>query len=123
MREKDAARFWDKVNVIGNNDCWEWRAGRNPQGYGLFWLEGRQQPASRVAWLASAGRIPETEWVLHRCDNPPCCNPAHLFLGTAKMNTQDMIAKGRDRFAAAFYPNYGDHIRRFCPRGEKHWAA
>lgn len=125
MTEKDIRRFWDKVNVVGHNDCWEWKAGRHQFGYGMFWLKelGQNDSAPRVAWRLIQGPIPEGEWVLHRCDNPPCCNPAHLFLGPPKANTQDMIAKGRKPNCAELYPDWGERIKPFRPTGEKHWAA
>jgi hypothetical protein len=89
-------RFWSKVAVGELGACWEWQASRFPQGYGQFKVTAGCSPqrASRVAWTLTHGD-PGMFWVLHRCDNPPCCNPAHLFLGTAADNHADMMAKGR----------------------------
>lgn len=90
-------RFWEKVDSSGGPDaCWPWTAGRKADGYGQFKLEAGSSPqrASRVAWLLARGD-PREMFVLHRCDNPPCCNPGHLFLGDAAANVADMIAKGR----------------------------
>lgn len=64
--------------------------------YGRFWYRGQYHQAHRVAWLLFRGPIPDGHLVLHRCDQPRCVNPEHLFMGTARDNTQDMIAKGRD---------------------------
>lgn len=90
-------RFWSKVNRLGINECWPWMAAvrRPDEGYGAFYLNGRHQPSNRVAWMLTNGPIPQGLVVCHRCDNPPCCNPAHLFLGTKLDNDKDRIAKGR----------------------------
>jgi hypothetical protein len=88
-------RFWVKVQKAGDDECWVWLATRNHRGYGLFWAAGRYDSASRVAYKLAYGPIPAGASVCHRCDNPPCCNPAHLFIGTQAMNLADMVAKGR----------------------------
>src|SRR5205814_1663907 len=73
--------FWYNVLRRGPNDCWEWLGARGKQGYGTFGCYGRTMRAHRLAWLFCKGPIPAGLCVLHRCDNPPCCNPGHLFLG------------------------------------------
>lgn len=94
-------RFYSKVApMMDDRGCWEWmgslatgkwRYGKFPKGpHGSGWLQ-----ASRVSWEIHNGPIPVGMKVLHKCDNPPCVNPAHLFLGTSSDNTRDMIAKGR----------------------------
>lgn len=90
-----AKRFWTKVDQRGLDECWPWKAWINNKGYGCFSFRGKDRPASRVAYILSFGDIPESLDVCHRCDNPPCCNPAHLFAGTTSQNIQDMVSKGR----------------------------
>lgn len=98
-----AARFWAKVNKEGSvrplagDRCWEWTAGMLPSGYGTFRLSRpRRRPyAHRFSYELHAGPIPPGMFVCHSCDNPPCVNPAHLFLGTVQDNVDDMKAKGR----------------------------
>lgn len=77
--------------------CLVWQQpGRRYQGtHGQYALDGRPMGAHRASWLIHRGEIPGGLWVLHRCDNPPCVNPDHLFLGTCKDNVRDMINKGR----------------------------
>jgi DNA-binding XRE family transcriptional regulator len=89
-------RFWSKVERRGPDECWPWLANRNEKGYGRFRGAGRgggDLKAHRVAWELTHG--PTDLQVLHRCDNPPCCNPDHLFLGTNLDNVHDSISKGR----------------------------
>jgi HNH endonuclease len=94
---KDTAkRFWSKVAVGAADECWPWLAGCNRKtGRGQSSLAGQSMPAPRVAWILTFGPIPEGQDVLHTCDNPPCVNPVHLFLGTDVDNAQDAIRKGR----------------------------
>ena len=94
-------RFWEKVNKDTVSGCWEWTSsGRGHRGYGAFFThfpgEGRKcHAAHRFSWSLSNGPIPAGLWVLHKCDNPPCVNPSHLFLGDRKDNMLDCAAKGR----------------------------
>ena len=92
-------RFWDKVNHGGLYDCWEWQRQRNRSGYGMFRNPslGRSILAHRFSWELANGPILDGLFVCHSCDNPPCVNPAHLFLGTALDNNRDMRRKGRER--------------------------
>ena len=87
-------RFWEKVDILGKNECWEWLGSINEDGYGSFKYTGGCL-AHRCAWVLSNGDIPQKMEVCHRCDNPSCCNPNHLFLGTHTDNMKDMISKGR----------------------------
>ena len=96
-RTDTATRFWPRVQKA--DGCWPWIASIGTDGYGKFWVRGRTTHAHRVAWELTHGQIPDDDprLVCHHCDNPPCCNPAHLFLGTHSENAQDMVRKGRDR--------------------------
>src|ERR1700733_786773 len=102
--------FWDKVNnspgLGPKGDCWLWMAARRgnktsaqtpDKFYGCFRYEDSAQLAHRVAWMLTKGDIPDGMEVLHSCDNPPCVNPAHLFLGTHGDNMRDCWTKGRGR--------------------------
>lgn len=91
----DADWFWSRASTGDPDSCWPWMLGRTPRGYGVAWLRGRNVRAHRVAWAIENGCDPSPFHVLHKCDNPPCCNPSHLFLGTDADNVADMRAKGR----------------------------
>jgi hypothetical protein len=91
--------------VVAGDGCWEWRGRRNRDGYGMICRLGRQDLVHRVFYRERVGSIPEGLYVCHRCDNPPCVNPEHLFLGTHRDNMNDMEAKGRRS------------------RGERHWRS
>lgn len=94
-----ADRYWERV--VQGPDCWAWKGLTTSAGYGR--LTRRRTPdtkstedlAHRISWELHFGPIPVGLWVLHHCDNPPCSNPAHLFLGTAKDNVIDAARKGR----------------------------
>ncbi len=112
-RRDPARAFWPKVNKDGPipphqpqlGPCWIWTGRKTSQGYGR--LGERYANIHRLSWQIHNGNIPDGLCVLHRCDNPPCVNPAHLFLGTYTDNARDMVSKGRNR----------------GPRGETHsWA-
>lgn len=116
MKASDIERFWRKVDKSG--DCWIWLAGKDRKGYGKFSLGGKYDAngnrrntmvsAHRISYELAHGAIPEHDdfhgmCVLHRCDNPGCVNPDHLFLGTNEDNVHDMLTKGRN----ATNPNLG----------------
>ena len=88
------ADFWNKVEKTEN--CWLWKRACNQYGYGVINIgAGKNKLAHRLAWELTQGPIPSGIDVLHHCDNPPCVNPAHLFLGTQLDNVHDMYAKSR----------------------------
>jgi HNH endonuclease len=82
--------------VDRTGECWVWMRARAGSGYGRVRWNGRDERAHRVAWLLANGPVPEGLCVLHRCDNPPCVRPDHLFLGTKADNAQDCARKGRN---------------------------
>lgn len=104
-----------------NTGCWLWTGCVNGDGYGLVNHGRRTMLAHRMAWILGRGQIPDGMRVLHRCDNPPCVNMRHLWLGTQKDNVQDCIRKGRDnRLTGDAHPSRTMPERR--PRGDAHWT-
>ncbi len=100
MAESLAERFWAKVEKKGPDECWKWTGSTHKFGYGIIGAGGRGGGtlyAHRVSWEIHNGPIPDGMCVCHSCDNPPCTNPHHFFLGTRPDNTADMMAKGRHR--------------------------
>lgn len=89
-------RFWNKVSISGEDQCWEWKAATQSKGYGSIGIGGGKTAlAHRVAYEISNGEIPNEMHVLHKCDNRKCVNPKHLFLGTNEDNIKDKVQKGR----------------------------
>ena len=93
IRQQDKERFWSYVNKRKDNECWEWQGGKSHR-YGSFKC-GKPVRAHRFSWIIANGTIPRGFLILHHCDNPPCCNPNHLFIGTQQDNMSDMVMKGR----------------------------
>ena len=89
-----ADRLWEKVKKQEGDGCWEWFGAADQHGYGSMTIEHRRKKAHRVSYELVHGPIPEGLHLCHKCDNPKCVRPDHLFPGTAKVNLQDAAAKG-----------------------------
>jgi Autographiviridae endonuclease len=92
--QQQSRHYWKHV-VIKESGCWEWDGPVLTKGYGAVTCTGRVQSAHRVSYRIHVGPIPNGLWVLHHCDNPPCSNPEHLYLGGPKENSRDMALRGR----------------------------
>lgn len=95
-------RLWSKIDKRGPDECWPWTAGTYRQGYGSVYRDGLMRKAHREVWVLVNGPIPEGEGahgtvIRHKCDNPLCCNPAHLEIGSHADNMADMKSRGRGR--------------------------
>lgn len=92
-------RFWQRVSISDSSSCWLWTKanGEVETGKGVFYFQSTWKRPSQVAYILAHGPIPEGKYVCHSCDNPPCCNPDHLWAGTHQENMDDMTRKGRDR--------------------------
>jgi len=89
--------FLGNIDMRSNDECWNWKGSITKDGYGLFTMYYKTHLTHRLAWERRNGDIPKGQCVLHKCDNPKCCNPNHLFLGTHQDNMKDKSDKGRCR--------------------------
>ena len=87
--------FWGNIDVKSREECWNWQGSTTKDGYGMFTMYYKTYLTHRLAWKNRNGDIPKGLFVLHKCDNPKCCNPEHLFLGTQKDNMKNKSDKGR----------------------------
>lgn len=96
-------RLWSRILIASDDECWEWQGCRERQGYGRIWYGDGGVLTHRLAYILTNGEPPDdAPHILHRCDNPPCCNPAHLYAGTNAQNVADKMQRGR------FKPNLGE---------------
>jgi hypothetical protein len=107
-RQKDKDRLLSRIVIGGTDECWPWRGALGTWGYGAFTLGGRALNASRATYALLVGEIPAGMVVCHSCDNPACCNPSHLWVGTQADNIHDCNRKGRTRgtFASDTHPRH-----------------
>lgn len=132
---ENTERFWGKVNIKGEHECWEWLAACSGDGYGTIKIGSKVYGAHRLSYILSTGEDIESFQVLHKCDNPICVNPSHLFKGTHADNMADRNAKGRqakgESSGPRLYPwrmargiNNGHYtMPEKTPRGERHKLA
>lgn len=91
-----AERFWAKVDIRADHECWLWQGAIRQRGYGTIYVKGRSRPAHQVAWEIHNGKaFPTGKMACHSCDNPPCVNPHHIWPGTMSDNIRDACEKGR----------------------------
>lgn len=95
LKVRSLVRFWSKVEITGDETCWRWHGSKTNDGYGVFGAIRKPVTAHRFSYELHYGEITGGLQVLHKCDNPECVNPAHLWLGTQKDNIHDAIRKGR----------------------------
>jgi hypothetical protein len=91
-------RFFEKIKIRTGDDCWEWQGAKLKAGYGQTRVGTKNMLVHRVVYEHTVGPIPDGMVVMHTCDNPSCCNPNHLRLGTQQDNVDDRIAKGRSNY-------------------------
>lgn len=103
MSWDDQYRFYLKVDKKTDDDCWEWQACRNKYGYGTFGLQSKIYLSNRIAYYIAYGE-PGKQRVLHECNNPPCCNPKHLHVGTHQENMKKIFLEGRCERRGEFNP-------------------
>jgi hypothetical protein len=95
MTEDEIKHFWSKVAIKGTNECWLWKEHVDKDGYPPFRLRGHRHKAARIALYIVTGVDPWPLLACHKCNNPTCCNPAHLYAGTQSQNLQQAISEGR----------------------------
>lgn len=106
MNNHVSERFWSKVDKT--DGCWVWIASKLPTGYGQFWSGERNMRAHRFSYILHYGNIPNGMLVCHKCDNPSCVRPDHLFLGTSLDNAIDKVSKGRNNITFTPITKFSD---------------
>lgn len=123
-RRKDVKQtLADFIQTGHPDECWEWKGTTDPKGYGRFARNGRNLLAHRASWEVVNGPIPEGLCALHKCDNPACCNPNHLFIGTKRDNALDRTRKGRTgKRPPTLTPEQDAEVRHLRRQGETYAA-
>lgn len=133
LSEKMIGKFWKSSGKDASHKCWNWTGRRNVKNYGMICHDGKDTRAHRVSYVIHNGPIPDGLFVCHRCDNPSCVNPTHLFLGNALANNRDSIQKGRSNHSGLvkLTSERAKEIAGYCisraatgaqhNAGEKHW--
>lgn len=110
-------RFWSRVDMRGKDKCWEWQGSKNKTGHGKWRLpSGRDTSAHRIAYKLYKGEIGNGLVIAHSCDNPSCCNPAHLSAVSQSANMQDMVSKGRHAKQRKFGKKTKKRVESDTPR-------
>lgn len=124
-QQRLAEIVWSKITVSADDECWDWIGYKNRQGYGRVYWQKKIRPATHMVWLLIHGRIPcrypDGEVVAHKCDNPSCCNPLHLFLTNQSGNMKDAANKKRlwmqARPGIAAGPSLKNKLKTHCVNG------
>lgn len=114
MKKTIEERFWEKVDIKDDKNCWEWTSFKNNRGYPQFKINYKNRQASQISWeLKNNKKFPIGLLACHSCDNPGCVNPNHIWPGTPSQNTLDAFNKGRMK-------NYIHPIKESCLMGHKY---
>ena len=126
-KTKEEAFYIHLDKFLNTDRCWSWKGCKDKNGYGRMTFNRKDYRAHRISWEITNGEIPQKMIICHSCDNPSCVNPNHLFLGTHKLNNQDMINKGRKKSfpgenngMAILTENDVIEIRKWAKSGIKH---
>lgn len=119
LSEKQIASFWNKVAITSKEECWLWLGCKNKRGYGSVRINYLMLRANRVSYFIANGPFLDSLLICHRCDNPQCVNPNHLFSGTHTQNVRDMIEKGRDEYQSGLNPDKIRSIRALYSSGTR----
>ena len=127
IRQKDKSIYeemrdwvWKHMDISDPDKCWNWKGKKNIKGYGRMIMFQREYAATRVVYEIVNGKIPSGYLICHKCDNPSCCNPNHLFAGLPKDNMEDMVQKNRNNWSthAKLNESQVKEVRKLFSTGE-----